>query len=114
MNTMWGWPRGQTNATAGFLMTLCWALTLPAEPDPVEVPFDLTLPGVIGQGNLTISLWGYYDTGHEVEVWVNDVSQGTFSWSGIAFYEVNLSGLNLTENTTVKLACHTAMDGLDC
>ncbi len=35
-----------------------------------------------------------------------------FSWSGVAFYEVNLSGLNLTENTTVKLACNTAMDGL--
>jgi hypothetical protein len=81
-------------------------------PNPVQVPFDLTLPGVIGQGNLTISLWGYYDTGHQVEVWVNDVSQGTFSWSGVAFYEVNLGGLNLTENTTVKLACHTAMDGL--
>ncbi|NIQ89746.1 MAG: hypothetical protein GWN93_12145, partial [Deltaproteobacteria bacterium] len=29
-----------------------------------------------------------------------------------AFYEVNLTGLNLTENTTVKLACNTAMDGL--
>jgi hypothetical protein len=81
-------------------------------PDPVQVPFDLTLPGVIGQGNLIISLWGYYDTGHQVEVWVNDVSAGTFSWSGVAFYEVSLSGLNLTENTIVKLACHTAMDGL--
>jgi hypothetical protein len=80
--------------------------------DPVQVPFDLTLPGVIGQGNLTISLWGYYDTGHQVEVWVNDVSYGTFSWSGVAFYEVSLTGFNLTENTTVKLACNTAMDGL--
>jgi hypothetical protein len=32
--------------------------------DPVQVPFDLPLPGVSGQGSLTISLWGYYDTGH--------------------------------------------------
>jgi hypothetical protein len=80
--------------------------------DPVQVPFDLTLPGVVGSGDLTISLWGYYDTGHQVEVWVNDISQGTFNWSGVAFYEVNLTGLNLTANTTVKLACNTAMDGL--
>jgi hypothetical protein len=80
--------------------------------DPVQVPFALSLPGVSGQGSLTISLWGYYDTGHELEVWVNDISQGTFSWSSIAFYEVNLTGLNLTENTTVKLACHNPMDGL--
>jgi hypothetical protein len=81
-------------------------------PNPVQVPFDLTLPGIIGSGDLNISLWGYYDTGHEVEVWVNDVSQGTFNWSGVAFYEVNLTGVNLIENTTVKLACNTAMDGL--
>jgi hypothetical protein len=81
-------------------------------PAPVQVPFALTLPGVVGAGNLTISLWGYYDTGHELEVWVNDISQGTFSWSGIAFYEVNLTGINLTENTTVKMACHNPMDGL--
>jgi hypothetical protein len=80
--------------------------------NPVQVPFALPLPGVIGQGDLTISLWGYYDTTHELEVWVNDVPAGTFSWSGVAFYEVNLSGLNLSENTTVKLACNTAMDGL--
>jgi hypothetical protein len=80
--------------------------------NPVQVPFALSLPGAVGQGSLTISLWGYYDTTHQLEVWVNDVSQGTFSWSGIAFYEVNLSGLNLTENTTVKLACHNPMDGL--
>ena len=80
--------------------------------DPVQVPFDLALPGVIGQGFLTISLWGYYDTDHELEVWVNDISQGTFSWSGIAFYEVNLTGLNLTQSTEVKLACNNPMDGL--
>jgi hypothetical protein len=80
--------------------------------EPVQVPFALSLPGVVGSGNLSISLWGYFDTDHQLEVWVNDVSQGTFSWSGIAFYQVNLTGLNLTENTTVKLACNNAEDGL--
>jgi hypothetical protein len=45
-------------------------------------------------------------------VWVNGVSFGTFGWSGIAFYEVNLNGLNLTPSTVVKLACHNPMDGL--
>ena len=79
---------------------------------PVQVPFSLSLPGVAGSGSLKISLWGYYDTDHELEVWVNDISQGTFSWSGIAFYEVNLSGIDLTEATEVKLACNNAMDGL--
>jgi hypothetical protein len=63
-------------------------------PDPVQVPFSLTLPGVVGSGSLKISLWGYYDTDHEVEVWVNDVD------------------LNLTAATTVKLACNYAPDGL--
>ncbi|MGD9133765.1 MAG: C25 family cysteine peptidase, partial [Desulfobacterales bacterium] len=81
-------------------------------PDPVQVPFALSLPGVAGTGSIKISLWGYYDTEHVLEVWVNDVSCGTFSWSGIAFYQVNLTGLDLTEATTVKLACHNPMDGL--
>ena len=80
--------------------------------DPVQVPFTLALPGVIGQGSLKISLWGYYDTNHELEVWVNDVSQGTFVWSGMAFYEVNLTGLDLTQSTEVKLSCNNPMDGL--
>jgi hypothetical protein len=76
------------------------------------VPFELATPNAVGPGSLTISLWGYFDTDHELEVWVNDIFYGTFYWSGIAFYQVNLSGTNFTETTTVKLGCNSTDDGL--
>ncbi|GAG52228.1 unnamed protein product, partial [marine sediment metagenome] len=59
--------------------------------DPVD--FMFSVPGVIDTGDLTISLSGYYDTDHEVTVWLNDnpIPIATFTWSGITAYEGTIS-----------------------
>ena len=46
--------------------------------DPVQVPFTWRCRESSARAASKISLWGYYDTDHELEVWVNDISQGTF------------------------------------
>ncbi len=81
-------------------------------PDPQQVLFPLTLPGIMGTGSLTITLWGFFDTDHEIEVWVNDVSHGTINWSGIGFNQISIAGIALVENTEVKLASNVAMDAI--
>jgi hypothetical protein len=51
-----------------------------------------------GPGDLTISLWGYSDTDHDLQVWVNGVYQDSFFWSGIAYNEVNLDAVDLKDS----------------
>ena len=79
--------------------------------DPVD--FTLSLPGVAGAGTgkLTISMGGYYDTDHEVDVSVNGTPVGTFTWSGIAFYQATMDDVDLLEgDNTVTIECKTSID----
>ena len=57
----------------------------PGAGDPVD--FDLSLPGAADQGTLKIMMGGTWDTDHQVDISVNGIPVGTYSWSGIAFYE---------------------------
>jgi hypothetical protein len=84
---------------------------LTGTPDPVPVDFSVKLPGVAGQGRLTISMWGFYDTYHEVEILVNGAFANIANWSGISFHEVTLDGINLIEgDNLITLICHRDMD----
>jgi hypothetical protein len=67
--------------------------------DPVD--FTLSLEDVAGQGSLTLSLWGFRDTDHEVDVSLNGLYLDTLTWSGIAFYETTIPAGNLLEGDNV-------------
>jgi hypothetical protein len=73
-------------------------------PDPVPAHFALPVYNHQSTGDLTISLWGYSDTGHDLEVWINGVYQDTFYWSGIAYNEVNLENVDLKDSVIDQTA----------
>jgi len=76
------------------------------------VDFTLSVPGVEGKGSLKISMCGAYDTDHEVAVSVNGTPVGTYTWSGIAFYQATIDALDLLEgDNTVTIEC---LSGEDC
>jgi hypothetical protein len=82
-------------------------------PDPVPTDFSVNLPGIAGPGRIKISMWGYYDTYHEIEVRVNGNPAGLFNWTGIAFYEATIDAIDLLEgNNTISLACNRELDGI--
>jgi hypothetical protein len=78
----------------------------------VGTDFDLHLPGVAGQGSLTINLFAPFDMDHEVEVSVNSTVR-TLTWSGIAYHEATIDDVDLVEGlNTVTLRCNVASDGI--
>ncbi len=82
-------------------------------PDPVATDFIINLPGVAGAGSITVSMWGYYDTYHEVEIRVNGVLAHIANWNGIAFHQVTIEAVNLLEgDNTVSLTCNRDLDGI--
>ncbi|MEJ2099380.1 MAG: C25 family peptidase propeptide domain-containing protein, partial [Desulfobacterales bacterium] len=84
-------------------------LTKTLDPEPVD--FTIHLPGVAGPGRLTISMWAYYDTYHEVEILVNGVFAEIANWSGIAFHEVNLEGIDFLEgDNVITFICNRETD----
>ena len=77
------------------------------------VDFTLSLPGVDGQGSLTISMYGVYDWHHEVDVSVNGTPVGTFTWNGISLYQATIDAVNLLEgNNSVTLQCNSGTDSI--
>jgi hypothetical protein len=86
----------------------------PGDPNPGDpVSFDLSLPGVAGQGTLKIMLGGTWDTHHQVAVSLNGSPVGTYSWSEIGFYEVTISPVDLLDgDNTVTLECLTGLDSI--
>jgi hypothetical protein len=79
--------------------------------DPVN--FTFSVPGAIDTGDLTISLSGYYDTDHEVTVWLNGdpTPIATLTWSGITAYEGTISPLTFDDgDNTVTLRCESGLD----
>jgi hypothetical protein len=86
---------------------------LTGTPDPVAADFTINLPAVAGQGSLTISMWGYYDTYHDVEIQVNGVFVDIANWSGIAFHQVTLEAIDLLEgDNVITLICNRDMDAV--
>jgi hypothetical protein len=79
-------------------------------PDPVPAHFGLPVYNSQGQGDLTISLWGYSDTDHDLEVWVNGVYQDTFYWSGIAYNEITIDSVDL-KDSVIDQTAQSATDG---
>ncbi|MGA1844575.1 MAG: DUF2341 domain-containing protein [bacterium] len=78
------------------------------------VDFTLSVPGAAGSGSLTISMWGYYDTNHVVDVSVNGAPVGTFYWSDIAFYQAAIDPVDLLAGeNTVTLTCASGADPND-
>jgi hypothetical protein len=77
------------------------------------VDFALTLPGVAGQGSVKISMVGFYDTDHAVDVSVNGSHVGSFSWGGISFYLATIDGVDLLEgDNTISLTCTSGEDSI--
>jgi hypothetical protein len=77
------------------------------------VSFDLSLPGVYDQGTLKIMMAGTYAPYHQVDISVNDIPVGTYSWSDIAFYEATIEGVDLVEGMNrVTLECLTGVDAI--
>ena len=74
------------------------------------VDFSFNLDHVIGSGQLSIYLYGAYDTEHEVAVTVNGTDAGTYTWSGIAPYTVRIDPADLADANTVSLQCLTGTD----
>jgi hypothetical protein len=96
-----------------FFDDLVLGSALTATPDPVPIDFTINLPGVAGQGRLTISMWGYYNTYHDVEIQVNGVFATIANWSGIVFHEVTLEGIDLFEgDNIITLTCNRDMDAV--
>jgi hypothetical protein len=82
--------------------------------NPVPVDFTLSLPHAAGQGTLTLSMWGFNDMDHEVEISLNGTPLGTYTWSGIAFFEPVISDVNLLDgDNTVTLKTLSGTDPLD-
>jgi len=67
-------------------------------PDPVPYDFALPVFGNQAPGSLTVSLWGYSDTDHDLEVWVNGVYKDTFYWSGITYNEVSIDAVDVKDS----------------
>ena len=68
------------------------------------VDFTLSTNHVDGQGTLTLSMWGFYDTDHEVDVSLNGQYIGTLIWSGITFHQATIGPVNIMDgNNTVTI-----------
>ncbi|CAB1057424.1 Beta-galactosidase (EC [Olavius sp. associated proteobacterium Delta 1] len=81
---------------------------------PLAGSFSLAVPDVVGgQGSLTLSLYSAYNTDHAAAVSLNGVAVGTFTWSGIGFYEVTIDPVNLVSGSnTVTIDCNTSVDAI--
>ena len=81
------------------------------------VTFDLPLEDVSadGLGTLRISMYGGYDTDHEVSVSYEGQDLGTFAWSGYTDREVVIDNVDFREQTgdgnyTVSVTCLSGFD----
>jgi hypothetical protein len=77
------------------------------------VDFTFSVPGAVGTGDLTITLSGYYNTDHEVAVWLNGdpTPIASLTWSGIVAHEGTISPVMLQAgNNTVTLRCESGLD----
>ena len=108
-----GLAPGADSLDRWFFDDLALGSALTGTPDPVATDFSIHLPGVSGPASLTISMWGYYDTYHDVEIQVNGVTAEIANWTGIAFHEVTLDGIDLLEgDNIITLICNRDMDAV--
>jgi hypothetical protein len=88
-----------------------FALGSGAGGGPVNYP--VTLPGVGGSrtGQVTVLLCGLTTLDHEVEIAFNDVSLGTYQWSGFEFYEMSFSDVAVADGqNTLTVTCLSGTD----
>jgi hypothetical protein len=76
--------------------------------------YSFNLAGVSsGQGSLTVSMAAHVDLDHQVEISVNGIPKGTYNWSGIAWYDAAIDGVNFSEGiNTVTIDCGDTLDEL--
>jgi hypothetical protein len=93
-------------ASVVYLRTFVPGTGYTATPSPVPVDFTINLPGVAGLGNLNVSILGLTESGHEVEILVNGIPVGTYTWSGFTFEQVAIPGINfLNGDNIVTFRC---------
>jgi len=108
-----GLAPGDDSLDRWFFDDLVLGSDLSGTADPVPTDFTINLPAVAAQGRLTISMWGYYDTYHDVEIQVNGVVANIANWSGISFHELTLEGINFLEgDNIITLTCNRDMDAV--
>jgi hypothetical protein len=77
------------------------------------VDFNVAVADPDGSGTLTVSMVATYNTDHEVDIALNGTPVGTFTWSGIAFYQATIAGVSLIDgNNTVSLTCQSGEDSI--
>ena len=104
MPSIWDLAPGQDSLDRWYYAQYVLGTGFTGGPDPVPAHFALPVYGSQGPGSLTISLWGYSDTSHDLEVWVNGEYQDTFYWSGIAYNEVNIEAVDLKDSVIDQTA----------
>jgi hypothetical protein len=77
----------------------------------VATDFNLSLPGALSKGDLTIRMYGPVEMEHETAVSLNDSSIGSATWSGIGWTEKTFSNVPLRDGANkVSLFCEGAAD----
>jgi hypothetical protein len=85
--------------------------------DPVTFDLPLVDVGGNGLGTLKISMYGGYDTDHQVSVSYEGGDPVIFTWSGYTDYEAVIENLDFSEQTgdgkyTVSVTCLTGIDAI--
>jgi hypothetical protein len=88
-------------ASVVYLRTFVPGTGYTGTPSPVPVDFSINLPGVAGLGSLNVSILGLTESGHEVEVLVNGIPVGTYTWSGFTFKQIAIGGINLLNGDNI-------------
>ena len=82
---------------------------VPTAGDPI--PFTVSLPGSLGSGTVTIAMFDSFDQEHTVDIAINGIDQGSFTWSGVAYHHVTLTDVGLLDgDNTVSLTCTSGVD----
>jgi hypothetical protein len=88
------------------------------DPNPnsgAPVDIDITLSDVGGtlKGTVTMSLYGVWDTDHEVDVSINGGAISTLTWNGITNHQVSFEDVDLVDGVnTVTITCQSPTDSI--
>jgi hypothetical protein len=103
---------GDDSLDRWFILPFVYGAGIQTGGNPVE--YAVSLPGVSNLGSLKIRMYGFYDTDHEVDIWVNGTLVQTATWSGDAFYQVTVDPVDLVAGiNTITFQCISGADPLD-
>jgi uncharacterized delta-60 repeat protein len=84
---------------------------VPNAGDPVL--YTVPLPRATGPGTLSVMLFSDYDQEHAVQMLLNGVDKGSYSWSGRNYRQIDLAADNLIDgDNTLSLTCTSGEDAL--